>query len=366
MADKRDSMELELEMILRAWDQEEEESNVCQIEKEPEKEESADAEIKEEKPDAYHEEISEELNIDVSDMTEKQVKIAETKKEGDLKEKKAQKKEKPPKKKNTPQKGKISKKKKVLKKKSSSRKGFKIVVTVLMGFILVVVVLAACAMGIYWKGKNHMTSSGSMKFRIPEAVTASSDNNGKIVSYENKDYRRRTGTTNILLIGKNQNSTFSTVVVNFDEKSNSFRSIAIPASLLAIDYSSAMNYSDIADYVSDYLCGLPIQGYMVLDMQVVDAFIEAEEDQITDYLQLQKLIMFINKVTDSASENWLVPVKVMKMFGDSFRTNMSIADLSYVYRLYVTCSGLSEDEFTESTDVNMFFQRYLNTFYDEK
>lgn len=323
MADKKDSMELELEMILSAWDQDEnKESDVPQTEKEQKREKQADTGTK--------------------------------KKEVPQKEKaREQKREK--------------NKKNVSKKNSSHKKSggtCKIVVTVILGVVLCLIVMSACFMGIYWKGKNHMTSFDGMVFQVPEEVTAFSNNNGRIISYEDKEYQRRTGTTNILLIGKNSNYTFSTVVVNFDEKSNSFRTMAVPASLLAIDYSSAMNYSDIADYVSDYLCGLSIQGYMVLDMQVVDGYLDAKTDQITDQLQMEKLVKFVDKVTDSASEDWTVPAEVMKMFGNSFSTNMSLADLCYIYRLHVTCSDSSANEFTEPTDIHMVFQQYLNTFYE--
>lgn len=363
MADERDSMELELELILGAW-AEEEKSNAQQIESKQEKEDPEDTEIKVEKNHMHHEEISEELGIDISDVVEQPEKKAGAEREDTSKKKKTTNKKKTSNKKNTTNKKNTSKKKSG---SGKSRKGFKITVTVLMGIILFIVVLAFCGMGIYLKGKNHMTSSSGMAFRIPEEVTAFSDNNGRTVSYENRDYQRRTGTTNLLLIGKNSNHTFSTIVVNFDEKSNSFHSMAVPASLLAIDYSSAMNYSDIADYVSDYLCGMPIQGYIVLDMQAVDGIVEAETNQdITDHVQMQKLTMFVEKVIDSASKDWLAPVKVTETLGESFGTNMSIADLSYVYRLYVTCSSSSEDEFTEPTDIVMVFQQCLNTFYDEK
>lgn len=322
MADKKDSMELELEMILSAWDQEEnKESNVPQNEKKQERKKPTDTGTKKK----------------------------EAPKKEETREQKREKNEK-----------------NVSKKSSSHKKSGgtgKIVVTVLLGIVLCLIVMTVCFMGIYWKGKNHMTSFDGMVFRIPEEVTAVSDNNGRTVSYEDQKYQRRTGTTNLLLIGKNPNYTFSTVVVNFDEKSNSYRTMAVPASLLAIDYSSAMNYSDIADYVSDYLCGLSIQGYMVLDMQVVDSYLDTKTEQITDSQQMEKLVQFVDKVTDSASDDWTVPAEVMKMFGNSFSTNMSLADLCYVYRLYVTCSGSAENEFTESTDIHMVFQQYLNTFY---
>ncbi|MGN1141462.1 MAG: hypothetical protein ACI4TF_09690 [Oliverpabstia sp.] len=323
MADKKDSMELELEMILSAWDQEEnKEPDVPQTEKKQEREKPAD--------------------------TGKKKKEAPPKEK--IREQKREKNEK-----NVSKKGSGHKK--------SGGTG-KIVVTVLLGIVLCLIVVSVCFMGIYWKGKNHMTSFEGMVFQVPEEITAVSDNNGRTVSYEDQKYQRRSGTANILLIGKNPNYTFSTVVVNFDEKSNSYRTMAVPASLLAIDYSSAMNYSDIADYVSDYLCGLSIQGYMVLDMQVVDGYLNVKTDQITDSQQMEKLVQFVDKVTENASESWKVPAKVMKMFGNSFSTNMSLADLCYVYRLYVTCSGSAENEFTVPTDIHTVFQQYLNTFYE--
>lgn len=242
----------------------------------------------------------------------------------------------------------------------------KIVLTSLLAVLLVLIILAACAVGIYCKGKNHMTSSAGMKFQIPEAVTATSDNNGRTVNYENKDYRYRTGTTNILLIGKNPDHTFSTVVVNFDEKSKIIRFMPVPADLLAIDYSSSMNYSDIADYVSEFLCGLPLQGYMVLDMQTVDSVLETETDQVTDSIQMQKLTVFVKEFTDNASDNWMIPMHVFEKFQESFGTNLGIADLCYMYVLFIMCDNSLESEFAEVSDMNMLFQQYLHTFYEEK
>lgn len=256
--------------------------------------------------------------------------------------------------------------KKASKKKHRSRKYFKAALTILLAVILCIIALSTCIVGIYCKGKNHMTSTAGITFQIPEGITASSANNGKNITYENKDYQRRAGTTNILMIGRNPDHTFSTVVVNFDRNSKSLRYMPVPASLIAIDYSSAMNYSDIADYVSEFLCGIPIQGYMVLDMQVVDAFMETNTEQVADNIQMQKLAVFTGEVADNASDNWMIPAKIFEEFQESFSTNLEVADLSYVYTLFVVCNASSEYELDEPTDRNMVFQQLLNTFYDEK
>lgn len=263
-----------------------------------------------------------------------------------------------------------NKKVKTSKKRTASAKRMnsvlKIVLTSLLAVLLVLIILAACAMGIYCKGKNHMISSAGMKFQIPEGVTATSDNNGRTVSYENKDYRYRTGTTNILLIGKNPDHTFSTVVVNFDEKSKIFRFMPVPADLLVIDYSSSMNYSDIADYVSEFLCGLPLQGYMVLDMRAVDSILETGTDQVTDSIQMQKLTAFVEELTDNASDNWMIPMHVFEKLQESFGTNLGLAELSYMYRLFIVCDNSLEYEFVQPTDMEMVFQQFLSVFCDEK
>lgn len=246
------------------------------------------------------------------------------------------------------------------------KRGFKIALTGLMAVLLVFIAVAACAVGIYGIGKSRMTSSADMNFRVPEGIAASSDNNGRTVICENKEYRYRTGTTNILLIGKNPDHTFSTVVVNFAEESKTFRFMPVPAALLAVDYSSSMNYSDIADSVSKFLCGLPLQGYMVFDMQIVDSILEIETDQLTDSAQMQKLTVFVDELTDNASENWMIPAKVFEKMKEVFSTNLQLSDLSYIYRLFIVCDSSLEYEFAEPSDMNMVFQQYLRIFYEEK
>lgn len=325
---------------------------------EAEKEDASEKDVLEEKilnEEASEEKIAEE-EISKEEISEEVIL------KGEVSKKKDSKKEIPQKKASKKQ---ISKKKRS-KKKHGPGKYFRIVITVLLGIILFIAVLSACAVGIYWKGKSHMTSASGIKFQIPEGVTATSSNNGKTVTYENKDYQRRTGTTNILMIGKNSDHTFSTVVVNFDGASKSLLYIPVPASLLAIDYSSAMDYSDIADYVSEFLCGLPIQGYMVLDMQVVDTLLETETEQVMDNLQMQKLTVFAGEVVDNASENWMIPSKIFEEFQDSFKTDLDVADLSYVYSLLIVCSDSAEYEFVEPMDTDAVFRQLLDTFYNEK
>lgn len=298
----------------------------------------------------------EKENTSQKNISQKNVSKQKTHKGEDLKEKISQK--------NASKKK--TARKKVSKKKHRSRKYFKVALTILLAVILWIIALAACIVGIYCKGKNHMTSTAGITFQIPEGINASSANNGKTITYENKNYQRRAGTTNILMIGKNPDHTFSTVVVNFDRNSKSLRYMPVPASLIAIDYSSAMDYSDIADYVSEFLCGIPIQGYMVLDMEVVDVLMETNTKQAADNIQMQKLAVFTGEVADNASDNWMIPAKIFEEFQESFSTNLRVADLSYVYTLFVVCETSSECELTEPTDQTMVFQQFLDTFYDEK
>lgn len=314
--------------------------------------------------ESFKDELNEKLLLSMSDMLDNQnEEITSSDKEQQDTERQSTKRQKTGHQDTKHQKTKNTK---ASKKKRKIKRGPRIVITLLLGIILFLIVLLTCIMGIYLKGKNRMTSADSITFRVPDGITAVSDNNGRTVTYENKQYQRRTGTTNLLLIGKNPDHTFSTVVANFDPKSKFLRFMPVPAALLAIDYRSAMNYSDIAGYVSEFLCGLPIQGYMVLDMQVMDTLMETQTDQVLDNLQMQKLAVFTGEVVDNTSENWMIPSKIFGEFQESFSTNLKVADLSYVYTLFVVCNHSPEYEFTEPMDINMVFQQLLNTFYDEK
>lgn len=252
------------------------------------------------------------------------------------------------------------------KKKKKVGKSFRIVLTVFLGILLLLVVMSVGMMVIYIQGKNHMTSSENMVFQAPEGIAVSSENNGRTITYENKDYQYRSGTTNLLLIGKNPDHTFSTVVLNFNEKAKTVRYMPVPAEMVNIDYTSAMNYSDIAEYVSEFMCGLPIQRYMVLDMQVVDHLLQMETERIIDDIQIQKLIVFAGDVLDNASENWMIPMKIAEEFQDSFCTNLKVSDLMYTYTLFVQWEDDPSYEYSESTDLPMFYEQMINTFYDEK
>lgn len=252
------------------------------------------------------------------------------------------------------------------KKKKKVGKSVRIVLTVFLGILLLLVVMSVGMMVIYIQGKNHMTSSENMVFQAPEGIAVSSENNGRTITYENKDYQYRSGTTNLLLIGKNPDHTFSTVVLNFNEKAKTVRYMPVPAEMVNIDYTSAMNYSDIAEYVSEFMCGLPIQRYMVLDMQVVDHLLQMETERIIDDIQIQKLIVFAGDVLDNASENWMIPMKIAEEFQDSFCTNLKVSDLMYTYTLFVQWEDDPSYEYSESTDLPMFYEQMINTFYDEK
>ncbi|MGN0399948.1 MAG: hypothetical protein ACI4EO_07465, partial [Blautia sp.] len=129
-------------------------------------------------------------------------------------------------------------KKKTKKKKKKRKKlswGWKVFLTVIMGSLLVLVVLAAIFTGIYIRGKQQLTDSRRVELSLPEDVQAISEYQGQKITYEGQSYWMQQDAFRLLIIGKNTDGAYSMVLMNFNGNAGEMSAMPIPRALLNLD-----------------------------------------------------------------------------------------------------------------------------------
>ncbi|MGN0263282.1 MAG: hypothetical protein ACI4DX_02655 [Oliverpabstia sp.] len=259
-----------------------------------------------------------------------------------------------------------SSKEKTEKRKKKRRKmpfGLKVFLTVIMGMLLVLVILAAIVTGIYISGKQQMTDSGNKELLLPENVQAISEYRGQKITYEGQIYRLQQEASHVLFIGKNTDGAYSMVLMNFNSSTGKLSAMPIPRELLNLDFSSAMYYTDMQDAVSRLLYGLPVHGYMVVDMQkAAEKTGQILSNTASDQGCIKILLDFIQQTMKDADNDITSIWKTVGDMQDQVRWDMDMTELCYLYITAVDCAGseITEARVQDSADL---LPAILETFY---
>ena len=257
-------------------------------------------------------------------------------------------------------------KKKTKKKKKKRKKlswGWKVFLTVIMGSLLVLVVLAAIFTGIYIRGKQQLTDSRRVELSLPEDVQAISEYQGQKITYEGQSYWMQQDAFRLLIIGKNTDGAYSMVLMNFNGNTGEMSAMPIPRALLNLDVTSEVCYDDMQEEVSRLLYGLPVHGYLTLDLQMA----AKKTGQILSNTASDKgcteiLIDFIRQTVRNADNDMTGIWKNVEDMQDTLQWNMDVAELCYLYITAVNCAGskITEIKVRDSEDL---LPGILKTFY---
>lgn len=255
---------------------------------------------------------------------------------------------------------------KSLKKKKKRKKlsmGWKVFLTVIMGSLMVLVVLAAIFTGIYISGKQKMTDLRNEDLHFSDNVQATSEYQGKKITYENQIYRKQTDASHVLFIGKNTDGAYSMVLMNFNGSTGEMSAMPIPRDLLNLNITSEVCYDDMQEAVSRLLYGLPVHGYLTLDLQMA----AKKTGQILSNTASDKgcteiLIDFIRQTVRNADNDITCIWKNVEDMQDTLQWNMDVAELFYLYVTAVNCAGSKITE-TKVRDLEDILPGILKTFY---
>lgn len=253
------------------------------------------------------------------------------------------------------------------KKKKKRKKlvlGWKIFFSATMTILLVLIVLTVTVMGIYISGKQKMTDTRNGELRFSENVQAISEYQGQKITYENQIYRQQPDASHVLFIGKNTDGAYSMVLMNFNGSTGEMLAMPIPRNLLNLDITSEMCYDDMQEAVSRLLYGLPVHGYLALDLQMA----AKKTGQILSNTASDKgcteiLIDFIRQTVKNADNDITGIWKNVEDMQDTMQWNMDVAELCYLYVTAVNCAGskITETKVRDSEDI---LSGILKTFYN--
>lgn len=341
MSDKTDIMELELQELLQELgnepeDEDSEEEIMLELQESADGLEEEILEVEEETPDLEEIPEMEEETLDLEEVPELKSDSPEV----------------------------IKKKNKKKKKKRRNMPfGLKVFFTVIMGILMVLVILTAIVIGIYVSGKQQMTDLGSGELRLPENVQAVSEHQGRKITYEGQTYRIQQDASHVLFIGKNADGAYSMVLMNFNSSTGKISAMPIPRDLLNMDFSSAMYYTDMQDAVSQFLYGLPVHAYMVIDMQkAAEKMDQILSKTASDKGCMDLLIDFVQQTVNEADNDVTSIWKTIGDMQDVVRWNMDMKELCYLYVTAVECdsSRITAAQVRDSEDV---LPAILKTFY---
>lgn len=248
-------------------------------------------------------------------------------------------------------------KKKTKKKKKKRKKlslGWKVFLTVIMGSLLVLVVVAAIFTGIYIRGKQQLTDSRRVELSLPEDVQAISEYQGRKITYEGQTYWMQQDAFRLLIIGKNTDGAYSMVLMNFYGSIGEMSAMPIPRNLLNLDFSSAMYYDDMQEEVSRLLYGVPVHGYMVVDLQTAAKKIgQILSNTASDKGCTEILMDFMRQTVKNADNDMTGIWKTVEDLQDTIQWNMDMTELCYLYVTAVNCAGsrITEAQVRDSEDI---------------
>ena len=249
------------------------------------------------------------------------------------------------------------------KKKKSPVLRWKIFFSAIMAILLMLIVLTITVMGIYISGKQKMTDSRNGELRFSENAQAISEYQGQKITYENQIYRKQPNASHVLFIGKNTDGAYSMVLMNFNGSIGEMSAMPIPRDLLNLNITSAVCYDDMQEAVSRLLYGLPVHGYLTLDLQMA----AKKTGQILSNTASDKgcteiLIDFIRQTVRNADNDMTGIWKNVEDMQDTLQWNMDVAELCYLYITAVNCAGskITEIKVRDSEDL---LPGILKTFY---
>lgn len=321
--------------------------------------------------------------------------------------------------------------------------------------VLVCVVLIAAAL--YLKGRQKMTSMKDAVVEAPRELQVASENNGKVVSYKGETYYLNEDITNILCIGVDKEALEEQELVGYGGQADSLFLAVLDgksgkASIIGLSRDSMVDV-DVYDInggfvetrqqqlclayaygdgletscentvksVSRLLYGVPIHGYVAIDMgaigelndllggveinpdqqdriyfdfsinregpivvngQEAELFIRfrntEELESNNDRIRRQKtyLLAFANTVLTKTKEDVTTPIKLYQEVIDDVVTDLSVSDISYLASQAVNCT-LSMDNLTVVQgevqkvgeyagfypDAAMLYELILDTYY---
>lgn len=291
--------------------------------------------------------------------------------------------------------------------------------------ILLLACLAMIAVGLMLKGRLDMTSSKEVEMKAPVNLQIASENNGKTVNYNGATYYLNEEITNILCIGVDKDSleqqnqigyggqADSLFLAVLDAKNKKMSIIGISRdSMVGVDiYDTDGNYVETKEEqlclsyaygdglntscentvasVSRLLYGIPVHGYVAIDMDSIGAMTElvggvtidpgedrkyfdfsnvegnlvhlngreaevfvrfrdtAALESNNDRIRRQKtfLLAFANQVLSKTKKDITTPVKLYQEVSDEVVTNLSISDISYLASKAIECD-ISLDNMT--------------------
>ncbi|MCI6996554.1 MAG: hypothetical protein MR936_07100 [Eubacterium sp.] len=249
------------------------------------------------------------------------------------------------------------------KKKKNPVLMWKIFFSAIMAILLMLIVLTITVMGIYISGKQKMTDSRNGELRFSENAQAISEYQGQKITYENQIYRKQPNASHVLFIGKNTDGAYSMVLMNFNGSIGEMSAMPIPRALLNLDVTSEVCYDDMQEEVSRLLYGLPVHGYLTLDLQIA----AKKTGQILSNTASDKgcteiLIDFIRQTVRNADNDMTGIWKNVEDMQDTLQWNMDVAELCYLYITAVNCAGskITEIKVRDSEDL---LPGILKTFY---
>lgn len=278
---------------------------------------------------------------------------------------------------------------------------------------------------LFVKGRMDMTSTGDVTVEAPKELQVAAENNGRVVHYEDRTYYLNENITNILCIGVDKHTlelqeqvgyggqADSLFLAVLDSKNHTVSIIGLSRdSMTEVDvydvegnyvetvteqlclsyaYGDGMETSceNTVNSVSRMLYGIPIHGYVAIDMDCVseindllggvtiypteqdkkwfdfamnkesvllkgneaELYIRFRDtdllDSNNDRIRRQKtyLLAFIQKALAETKADLTMPVRLLQKVEGDVVTNLSVSDISYLASQVINCE-ISMDDLT--------------------